>query len=392
MTTQTFPKNKVILFAEIDQQRQSRTDQKKGAAPLAAIRRVRNIANGADYTVSLQVAAPYGGNYQIDVEVGGARGAEILAHAKAGQGLVLEGYLNRTTDVDRRFRDYSEGELFEGVTYQDVFLTVDSLRSRESSDPQNTGSNIFLEGTVVEPAIFFRHPEFPEIELARIGIKTRSKATLSEEGISQAGRSCVVTVAVPVEEEGAAYLYRRGNTVRVRGVLDRLAMRQQNREQVRERLTEMETAWEQQREAIKLAGGEGVERALSVEGDRYLRAKERMEHGTRTMILAIEVTPMAGATLATREEALDDRERYNAEWKAERAARYAERKQRRNDNIARERAAKSETREEPVEPVVLAAASKPRRRSVETEAPADLPELANVELLIEEPHTNGVSA
>ena len=78
-----------------------------------------------------------------------------------------------------------------------------------------------------------------------------------------------MTVTVPVDDEDAAYLYRRGNTVRVRGVLDRLAIRQ-NREQVRERLEDMETAWQEQRETIKTQG-ENVERTLMVEGDRYLR-------------------------------------------------------------------------------------------------------------------------
>lgn len=399
MTTQPFPKNKVILFAEIDQQRQNRADQKKNAAPLAAIRRVRNIANGADYTVSLQVSAPYGGSYQIDVEVGGARGAEILAHAHAGQGLVLEGYLNRTIDVDRRFRDYSD-ELFEGITYQDMFMTVEAVRAREGTDPQATGSNIFLEGVVAEPPVFFRHPEFPEIELARVGVKTRSKAVLSEDGISQAGQPCVVTVTVPVDDEDAAYLYRRGNTVRVRGVLDRLAIRQ-NREQVRERLEDMETAWQEQRETIKTQG-ENVERTLMVEGDRYLRMKDRMERGTRTMLLAIEVTPVAGAQPATRQEALDDRERFNAEWRAARAQRRDEQKQRRRDNIAREQAAKIQVDAPPTalpsgNPSLVAPRT-PRRKQADTlvaegmpTAESALPALEPVTELAE-PHTNGVSA
>jgi hypothetical protein len=111
------------------------SERKKNAAPQPAVRTFRNASNGSDYAVGLQVAAPYGGSYQIDVEVGMVDGAELLSHAQAGQLIVLEGYLTRTREVDRRFRDFEE-EMIEGIFYQDVALQVERVRPHQQADPR----------------------------------------------------------------------------------------------------------------------------------------------------------------------------------------------------------------------------------------------------------------
>ncbi|MBX0331075.1 hypothetical protein K2Z83_25825 [Oscillochloris sp. ZM17-4] len=364
-TQQPFPKNKVILYGKIDQQRQSMSERKKNATPLPAVRSFRNANKGTDYTVDVQVAAPYGGSYQIDIDVGMVEGADILAGAQAGQMIVLEGHLTRTREVDRRFRDY-DAEMIEGIIYQDVVIQVERVRPRQESDPATTGSNIWVEGVVVEPPVFFRHPDFPEIELARVGVKARTTPALSDDGVVRPGRPCEVTVIVPTDDEGAELLYRRGNQVRVRGVLERVAMRQ-NRDLVRERVTELQDAWNQRRAEIK-AQAEGAERALLTEGDRYLREKERTERSARTMVLAVAVTPLDGATPISRAEAIDDRDAYTREWRAAREQRRREQRERRRGNLAHEAAARAADGEQPGDPPARVVSRRPRRSLVETEA------------------------
>ncbi len=104
-------------------------------------------------------AAPYGGRYLLEVEVGRVEGADLLAQAQAGQIVVVEGHLTRTRDEDERFRDYAAATI-EGVVYQDVHFQVERLRPLTDNDPFGTGSNVFLEGEVIEP------PEAVESELA----------------------------------------------------------------------------------------------------------------------------------------------------------------------------------------------------------------------------------
>ncbi|MEI8165774.1 MAG: hypothetical protein WCG26_05325 [Chloroflexales bacterium] len=372
MTTQPFPRNKVILFAQIDQQRQSKNDEKKGKAVEPSIRRVRNVVNGSDYLVGLQVAAPYGGSYLLEVEVGRVEGADLLAQAQAGQIVVVEGHLTRTRDEDERFRDYAAATI-EGVVYQDVHFQVERLRPLTDNDPFGTGSNVFLEGEVIEPPFFMRHPDYPEIELARLTIRARTRPTLSDGGLVRPGRPCEVTVIVPTEDEGAAYLYRRGNRVRVRGVIERMAMRQ-NRVQVSERLKVLDADWRTQRDEIRAGAEEDQEKAvreLRYQGNRYVRERERLERGARTMVLAVEITPLEGATPAgSREEVRADRVCYEQEFDANRKARNVERRERQRTNRERQQAAVREQagaatgEDAPAEAPLTITARKLRRHTV----------------------------
>lgn len=387
MTTLTFPQNKVILFAQIDQRRA----EKKGKEPDPAIRRVRNVVNGSDYLVSLQVAAPYGGSYQMEVEVGNVEGSDLFRQATAGQLVVLEGHLTRTRDEDVRFRDY-EADQLTGILYQEVQFQVERVRPAAEGEARGTGSNVFIEGTVVEPPVFMRHPDYPEIELARLTVRARTKPALSEEGPVRAGRPCDVTIVIPTEDEGAAFLYRRGNRVRLRGVIDRLAVRQ-NRTQVTERLRALDKGWRATREGLRARSAEdpnAADRELRYEGSRYVRERERLQRGARTMVLAVEVTPMPGATPATREEAVADREAFNLEYEASREARRQERKERRRGNQERERAARAA---EAAEAAEAAAPAKPRRKAAGALAEPTLAEQAQEPVMATgEAHAGGVSA
>lgn len=405
MTTQPFPGNKVVLFGQIDQWSQSRRDEQKGKAPEPAIRRFRNTVNGDAYLVQLQVAAPYGGSYQLEVEVGRVEGAELFRSATAGQSIVLEGHLRRTSDEDERFRNYAadQASQIEGIVYQEVMLQVERVRAATEHDPQGTGSNVFLEGTVVEPPVFIRHPDSPEIELARVTLRARTTPTLSEAGLVIPGRPCDVTVIIPTEdEEAAAYLSRRGNRVRVRGVIDRLSMRQFRRNEVQQRLAELDQTWRTTRDEIRgpaapapVADGAGVpvarvdpdalKKELAREGKRYLRERERLAHGTRTMVLAVAVTPLEGAMPASRAEALEDRERYDQEYEIARAARRQERKERQRRNRQHEQAARAAADAEgaPAELPPSPTARRPRRHSAERPTDAAIAE-APVEAAPEE--------
>ncbi|PDW01474.1 hypothetical protein [Candidatus Viridilinea mediisalina] len=218
MTThQPFPKNRVILYGVVD--RRNDRDTKKASPD---IRRYRNPTGGADYTVSLQVASPYGGSYKIEVNVGPVKGAEIFASCPADQPVILTGHLTRMPEVDRRFREYDANRVVEGIFYQDVEVRVEAVRLPTETDPTGTGSNIALEGEVVEPPIFMRHPDIPDLELARVGLRARTQAMTDATGQILPARACLVTVVIPVDDEDAALLYRRGNRLQIRGALERL--------------------------------------------------------------------------------------------------------------------------------------------------------------------------
>lgn len=318
MTTQPhFPRNKAIVFGIVDTRQQRERDRKKGGAPEAAVRRFRNPALGETYTVKLQVASPYGNTFALAVEVNaGIAGAEHLPTARPGDVLVLEGHLVRTEEVDDRFANFGEEEPIDGIHYRDVAFKVSSLRPRAEQDPASTGSSVWVEGEVIEPPAILRHPQRSEILFARMRLRVKTALRTCENPLFPAvEQTCEMTVIIPVENEGAGYLYRRGNRVRLRGVLERMPLRQAGVE-VRDRLDELDAAWRtKQAEILDDA------RALRAEGMRYLRERERLERSPRTMVLVAEVQPLEGAELIDLETARRDRDAYTSAQRQARAAR-----------------------------------------------------------------------
>ncbi|RRR65925.1 MAG: hypothetical protein EI684_21745 [Candidatus Viridilinea halotolerans] len=337
MTThQPFPKNRVILYGVVD--RRNDRDTKKVSPD---IRRYRNPTGGADYTVNLQVASPYGGSYKIEVNVGPVNGAEIFASCPADQPVILTGHLTRMPEVDRRFREYDATRVVEGIFYQDVEVRVEAVRLPTETDPTGTGSNIALEGEVVEPPIFMRHPDIPDLELARVGIRARTQAMMDETGQILPARACLVTVVIPVDDEHAELLYRRGNRVQIRGALERLAVRQTGREEVRERLGTLAKEWEEQWHTLHDAETHDAT-AISRAGNAYLRQRDRLSRSVRTVVVAVGVTPLAEATPLDREAAALDRDLYDEERREANRHRRMERSERRRRNRQHERLAKEE--------------------------------------------------
>lgn len=317
MTTQQFPRNKAIVFGIVDARWQNAKDRKKGLPPEAAIRRFRNPALGETYTVKLQLASPYGNSFALSVEVNaGVAGAEHLTAARPGDVLVLEGHLVRTEAVDDRFASYGEEELSDGIHYRDVSFKVSSLRPRAEKDPASAGSSVWVEGTVVEPPAIFRHPQHPEILFARMRLRAKTPLQTGDSALFPVlEQTCEMTVIVPTENEDAGYLYRRGNQVRIRGVLERLPLRQGGTE-VRDRLGELDAAWR-----AKQAELQGDARALRAEGQQHLRERERLERSPRTMVLAAEVQPLNGAEPLDLEAARKERDAYTSQQRQARAAR-----------------------------------------------------------------------
>lgn len=317
MTTQQFPRNKAIVFGIVDSRWQNMKDRKKGLPPEAAVRRFRNPALGETYQVQLQLASPYGNSFGLSVEVNaGVAGAEHLTVVRPGDVLVLEGHLVRTEAVDDRFASYGEEEIVDGIHYRDVSFKVSSLRPREEKDPASAGSSVWVEGLVMEPPALFRHPQHPEILFARMRLRAKTPLQIGDSALFPVlEQTCEMTVIVPTEHEDAGYLYRRGNQVRIRGVLERLPLRQGGAE-VRNRLGELDAAWR-----VKQSELQGDARALRAEGQQHLRERGRLERSPRTMVLAAEVQPLAGAEPLDLDAAQREREAYTSQQRQARAAR-----------------------------------------------------------------------
>jgi hypothetical protein len=88
---------------------------------------------------------------------------------------VFEGHLVQREEVDRRFADYSEEAISDGIHYRDVTVKVACVRPRADGDPSGTGSSVWLEGEVIESPAFFRHPDHPETQLARRRVSSLSR-------------------------------------------------------------------------------------------------------------------------------------------------------------------------------------------------------------------------
>ncbi len=112
-------------------------------------------------------------------------------------------------------------------------------------------------------------------------------------------------------------------------------------------------------------------RELRYQGNRYVRERERLERGARTMVLAVEITPLEGATPAgSREEVRADRVCYEQEFDANRKARNVERRERQRTNRERQQAAVREQagaatgEDAPAEAPLTITARKLRRHTV----------------------------
>jgi hypothetical protein len=316
-TNPSFPGNLAILFGVIDARPQTASEIRKGVAPEAAVRRFRTPARGEAYTVDLQMPSPYSNAIGVRLAIGsGVDGAQYLRNARPGEVFVFEGHLVQREEVDRRFADYSEEAISDGIHYRDVTIKVASVRPRADGDPSGTGSSVWLEGEVIEPPAFFRHPEHPETQMARMRLRTQATVASGDEAFFPTlAKACDVTVMVPVTVAGAGYLYRQGNRVQVRGMLERVTLRQRGAD-VRERLAALETAWQE-----TYARVQDKPQELQKAGSGYMRERERLEIGARTMVLAAAVIPLEGALAISIAEAQEAREQFIKEIRRRRSQR-----------------------------------------------------------------------
>lgn len=343
MKDQSFPTNRVVIYGYVDEQyrrenkkRKDELVEKKKREPEPDIRSFRNPAGGNDYSVGIQVIGPYGDTYKLILDVGHVEGSELLTTVRPGQGVVVTGSLSRVRTVDRRFSDYEADELIEGIVYRDTQVETMKIRLRTDDDPAGSGSNVAIEGEVVQPPSFFRHPDDPEIELARIVVRTRTQPRVDADGIIVAAMSSETMVVIPVDHDAVGLLYKRGNRVRIRGALDRIALRQANRTLVRDRLNELEESFEDTRAGLfsKELNDKSRNDQLNYEGNRYLRERDRVSRVGHTVVVAVEVSgiPGAGAVAISREEAQADRNQFVTEQRNGWKARQAERQRRRQRN------------------------------------------------------------
>lgn len=317
--------NKVILFGVVDTDRPRRTGNgeiKESKRP--AIRSIRSAKGGRDYEVGVQVVGPYGSSFQLRVAApAGVKGVSLLGEAKPGDILVFEGHLLRGQFIDRLFEHYDEDDATGGKVYSDLKLEVQQVRARTEADPDMATSSVWLEGTVNEPPVLLRHQTRPDVQLARVSIKTR--VVKPGDGlIPSMPDTCDVMVVVPTDHDAAGYLYKAGNKVRIRGFVDVIDQRRRQRD-VAEKMAELKLDWDEQRSK---AVEDGNEYDLRRAGRSYLRRKENLERTGRLMVLATEIAPDASAELLTLDQARAAREVYDEEMTRTIRERNAQRRRR----------------------------------------------------------------
>jgi hypothetical protein len=335
MTSQEFPSNKVVVIGVLDAEYQKASAVKRGDAPKASVRRVRTAGRGSAYAVDVQLPSPYNEAMGLRLAIGsGVSGATALDSAQPGDVFLFEGHLVQIEEVDRRFAEYGE-QVSEGLHYRDVTVKVSSVRPRDEGDPSGTGSSVWLEGEVVEPPALFRHPDHPETQLARMRLRTHAQFVSGDTSFFPTlEKACEVMCVVPVTSNGAGYLYRQGNRVQVRGMLERITLRQRSAD-VRDRLAELEETWKTTYAALQ-DKPEKLRRA----GNAYARERARLALGTRTMVLVATVTPLDGAEPMSVEEAQAARDAFTKELR--------ERRRRRREEIAAARKARAAARTQEV--------------------------------------------
>lgn len=164
---QTRQINLVRVVGTLDTQTVSRRDAAqlpgvisgngRGERPRATLTRRFNEVQGTEQRAVLQVPSPFGKPFQISLHLEGAvAGRELLETSEPGTLLAADGELEWVQTTDPR---YAVDPTERGRRASELIFRARAVRL--AGDEDESGCDVWLEGTVLTTSRVLRHPDRP---------------------------------------------------------------------------------------------------------------------------------------------------------------------------------------------------------------------------------------
>lgn len=271
----------------------------------ATTRAIRNAVRGTELACALQVRGPFGTPFQLPLRLDELIEGRSLLGAEPGTPLAAVGALEWQQRDDPR---YASSPTERGRRVTEVIFRPHHIEPAEDVD--EPGCDVWLEGRVRRDARRYLHPErrvpiaVTSIELTVERMRRGSLARMLE--------TVEVQIAIPVAHPDLPKLLRRGNLVRVEGMLERVVVPlRADDEQVRRAVADLDQRWESDQ------SGNATSRQ---DERRYARQRASLQQTLLTRVVAGYVAVLEGE-LASLEEAERMREERRVTRDRDRAGR-----------------------------------------------------------------------
>jgi hypothetical protein len=245
----------------------------------ATTRAVRNAVRGAELTSALQVRGPFGAPFQLPMRLDELIAGRSLLGSEPGTPLVAVGTLEWQQRDDPR---YASRPRERGRRVTEVVFRPHHIEPAEDTD--EPGCDVWLEGRVRREARRYLHPE-RRVPIAVVGLEIVVER-MRRGSLARMLEAVEVQVAIPVAHPDLPKLLRRGNLVRVDGMLERVVVPlRTDDEQVRRAVAELDQRWESDHD------GNATSRQ---DEQRYARQRASLQQTLLTRVVAGYVAVLEG--------------------------------------------------------------------------------------------------
>lgn len=266
-----------------------------------------NSMRGEWLQFTLLMESPLGEPFVCRMEVASTTpGAELLHTKQAGERIAIEGFPQIETTRDRR---YALSDEDEGRNVRDMQMNVTLVREPREDEPQHA-SAVWLEGKVIEPPRFIRHPEIRSLQLAttllEVFVTREMPYRPGYPGLRRMYRDRIeVPIAISVDHEHAEWLYRAGNSVRLDGEITQVMLEQYGG-QVEAAVDAVKEEWTTAKEELASKSRQEQQKGLR----RFRKQVSSLSEQARSMIMVGFVEPLDGAEKMTFSQARDSRREF----------------------------------------------------------------------------------
>ena len=246
--------------------------------------------------INVEVPSPFEGSFTVSMEVhpGICGYQEIWRELFPGDKVEFKGQLiaQDLQDLPREMANHDTTT----VIYRDAVFQPHMMQL-ETMEDWALGAESRLDGVVMDAPIFFRHPRFSDVEMARTRL---SVANLPNVGnfMPNLNLSTAVMVAIPTNHPDMEWLLRVGNRLQVSARLDRMLLAS-NSPYVRDRLNALEREWAEEMERLK-----SDSYALRAGLRRHQQRMRRLGSVPRTIAIVTKVAAYPEAQKLDRDAAM----------------------------------------------------------------------------------------
>lgn len=263
-----------------------------------------NTMRGERFQFALLMDSPLGEPFEWRLEVSSTmQGAELLATKQPGDRIAVEGFPQIVTTIDKR---YALTDDDEGRSVRDMEMHVTLLREPNENEPDQA-SAVWLEGKVIEPPRFIRHPTVRSLQLATTLLEVHVNRVQAYRpgypGLRRMYRDRIeVPITISVDHEQAGLLYRAGNMVRIDGEITQVILEQYGAS-VTAAVEAAQEKWSSEKEQLAAKSHKEQNDGLR----NFRKQVTKLIEQPRSMIVVAFVEPLAGAEPLSFAQARDSR-------------------------------------------------------------------------------------